>query len=65
MVLKLVQLETKPTKDQDFYESNADTNAFTDADVTKLSGIAAGAEVNVQSDWNAGSGDAFIQNSQP
>lgn len=28
----------------------------------KLDGIAAGAEVNVQSDWNATSGDAFIQN---
>lgn len=30
--------------------------------VTKLSGIAAGAEVNVQSDWNATSGDAMILN---
>lgn len=28
------------------YESNADTNAFTDAEQTKLAGIAAGAEVN-------------------
>jgi len=32
------------------------------ADKTKLNGIAEGAEVNVQSDWNAASGDAFIQN---
>lgn len=31
-------------------------------DKTKLDGIAAGAEVNVQSDWNATSGDAFIKN---
>jgi hypothetical protein len=31
-------------------------------DKTKLNGIAAGAEVNVQSDWNATSGDAFIKN---
>lgn len=31
-------------------------------DKTKLNGIAEGAEVNVQSDWNATSGDAFIKN---
>ena len=37
-------------------------NPFTAADETKLDGIAAGAEVNVQSDWNATTGDAFIQN---
>ena len=33
-----------------------------DADMTKLDGIAPGAEVNVQSDWNAASGDALILN---
>ena len=32
------------------------------ADKKKLDGIATGAEVNVQSDWNATSGDAFIKN---
>ena len=37
-------------------------NPFTSADETKLDGIAAGAEVNVQSDWNATGGDAFIRN---
>lgn len=39
-------------------------NNFTNADVTKLSGIAAGAEVNVQSDWNVTdtSSDAYIAN---
>ena len=37
-------------------------NAFTNADESKLDGIAAGAEVNVQSDWNASTGDAFIRN---
>jgi hypothetical protein len=31
-------------------------------DKTKLDGIASGAEVNVQSDWNAASGDALILN---
>ena len=38
------------------------TNDYTTAEKTKLSGIAAGAEVNVQSDWNATTGDAFIKN---
>lgn len=39
-------------------------NNFTDADVTKLSGIEAGAEVNVQANWNESdsSSDSFIQN---
>ena len=36
--------------------------AMTDEDKTKLNGIATGAEVNVQSDWNATSGDALILN---
>jgi len=35
---------------------------FTSAYKTKLDGIEAGAQVNVQSDWNAVSGDAFILN---
>lgn len=38
------------------------TNDYTDAEKSKLAGIAAGAEVNVQSDWNATSGDAAILN---
>jgi hypothetical protein len=40
------------------------TNAglFAPEDFTKLSGIAANAEVNVNADWNAGSGDAQILN---
>lgn len=37
-------------------------NNFTDADHSKLDGIAAGAEVNVQSDWDASAGDAQILN---
>lgn len=37
-------------------------SGITAAKVTKLDGIAEGAEVNVQSDWNAASGDAFIKN---
>ena len=38
------------------------TNDYTTAEKNKLAGIAEGAEVNVQSDWNATSGDAFIKN---
>lgn len=38
------------------------TNDYTTAEKNKLNGIAAGAEVNVQSDWNAVSGDAMILN---
>jgi hypothetical protein len=37
-------------------------NNYTDADASKLSGIAAGAEVNVNADWNSGSGDSQILN---
>lgn len=39
-------------------------NNFSNADVAKLSGIAAGAEVNVQSDWNEAdsASDSFIKN---
>ena len=40
------------------------TNPFTDADETKLDGIATGAEVNVQADWNqtTTTDDSFIKN---
>tara|TARA_Y100001963_G_scaffold90286_1_gene124520 strand:+ start:5681 stop:7444 length:1764 start_codon:yes stop_codon:yes gene_type:complete len=65
---KLSGVESNATADQSAseiksaYESNSDTNAFTDADHTKLDGIASGAEVNVQPDWNASSGDGQIAN---
>ena len=40
------------------------TNDFTDAYKTKLDGVASGAEVNVQSDWNQSddTADDFIKN---
>ncbi len=41
---------------------NTAKNSYPSADATKLSGIETGAQVNVQSDWNATTGDAFIQN---
>ena len=37
------------------------TNDYTTAEKTKLAGIANGAEVNVNADWNATSGDALIK----
>jgi hypothetical protein len=44
------------------YENNANTNAFTDAEKTKLGLIADNAEVNVNADWNSVSGDSQILN---
>jgi len=38
------------------------TNDYTNTEKTKLTGIADGAEVNVNADWNATSGDAQILN---
>lgn len=38
------------------------TEDYTSEDKSKLAGIAAGAEVNVQPDWNASEGDAAILN---
>lgn len=37
-------------------------NNYTTVEKNKLNGIAAGAEVNVNADWNATSGDARILN---
>ena len=42
--------------------ANTAKNSYPSADALKLSGIEEGAEVNVQSDWNASNGDAFILN---
>ena len=40
------------------------TNDYTTAEKNKLAGIASGAEVNVQSDWNVtdSKSDAYIKN---
>lgn len=54
---KLGGVETGATKYPDTGEQ-----VFTDTQATKLAGIADGAEVNVNADWNAGSGDAQILN---
>lgn len=59
-VRSIINVEDGATADQSAaeiktaYESNADTNAFTDAEQTKLAGIAAGAEVNTIESVTAG-----------
>ena len=57
-------IQNKPNnlvQDADYHHTD---NNYTDADAAKLAGIAAGAEVNVQSDWTESdsSSDAYIQN---
>ncbi len=42
--------------------ANTEKNSYPSADASKLAGIAVGAEVNVNADWNAASGDAQILN---
>jgi len=54
---------TLTTQDTTYSAANTSANGLmTSAMVTKLNSIAEGAEVNVQSDWSATSGDAFIKN---
>ena len=42
--------------------ANTAKNSYPSADATKLAGVATGAEVNVNPDWDASSGDAEILN---
>jgi len=42
--------------------ANTAKNSYPTSDAAKLAGIAAGAEVNVNADWNASTGDAQILN---
>lgn len=55
-------LFNKITDDSDDIVEGATNLFFSVAEQTKLSGIAAGAEVNVNADWNAVAGDALILN---
>ena len=57
-----VSQELTPSQVKDLYEDNPDTNAFTDTEKTKLTGIEVGAQVNVKSDWDATTGDVEILN---
>lgn len=55
------QAETRGLTLDDIEETPTNKH-FTSGDESKLNGIAAGAEVNVNADWNAVSGDAQILN---
>ena len=63
---KLDGIEAGATADQTAaeiktaYESNADTNAYTDAEKSKLAGVAAGAEVNTVDSVNAQTGAVVL-----
>ena len=65
---KLDAIEASATADQTgseiqtLYEALSDVNRFTNTLKSKLDGIASSAEVNVQPDWTANSGDAHILN---
>lgn len=50
------------THSADIIVDGTTNKAYTATDKSKLDGIASGAEVNVNADWNAGSGDAQILN---
>ena len=57
------QLGTKSDTSHTHSAATTSANGFmSSTDKTKLNGVATGAEVNVQSDWNASSGDAQILN---
>lgn len=63
-ISKLAGIEAGATADQDLssYQLQPSEGAFANGDKTKLDGIAAGAEVNVNADWNSSSGDSQILN---
>jgi hypothetical protein len=50
------------THSADIITDGSTNKAYTATEKTKLAGIATGAEVNVNADWNASSGDAQILN---
>ena len=54
--------EHPATHSADILVDGTTNKVYTAAEKTKLGGVADGAEVNVQSDWNAVSGDAQILN---
>ena len=59
------EITTSSKLDADLVDDSTSTNKFTTAgDISKLAGIEAGAEVNVQSDWSQtdSSADDFIEN---
>lgn len=62
-ILSINDLNTKFNSKIDKHPSkDLSTNDYSNAEKSKLAGIATGAERNVNPDWNATSGDAFIKN---
>ena len=55
-------IEIRSTNTQYSDATTSTAGLMSTTDKSKLDGIASGAEVNVQSDWNATTGDAFINN---
>ena len=53
---------TITTAQADAIVANTAKNSYPEADATKLAGIEDGAQVNVQADWDATTGDALILN---
>lgn len=64
MAGKQNQIDANNKLSADYIAETNDNKVMTSAERTKLAGIAAGAEVNVQSNWNEAnsSSDAYIQN---
>lgn len=60
--LKLIFKMIKDNMVQKEANKGLSSNDYTTEEKNKLSGIATGAQANVQSDWNATDGDAFIKN---
>jgi len=62
ILVAIGKLQAQNTAQDTAIALNTAKRTYPLADETKLAGIAAGAEVNVNADWNAASGDAQILN---
>lgn len=56
------KMDLSAVKNVDNHTDGTTNKVFTATEKTKLSGIATGAEVNVNADWNSSSGDSQILN---
>lgn len=61
-VISFNETYSTPSEVKTAYESNSNTNAFTDSEKSKLSGIEAGAEVNAVDSVNGQTGTVVIPN---
>ena len=62
-IISFNETYSTPSELKTAYESNADTNAFTDSEKSKLSGIETGAEVNTVNSVNGYSGNVNLDKS--